>query len=184
MDSKQELASNAGKRLTYQTPQKTHGEKRRDRRAIDPDGRKQTMTTQRRSRWTFWWWRKQSPARTRTQGVGVLAGEGADLQGRGEAIQAAWAYLYEGKEDVYDKETTWSRNNQCICRTRVKAGLYIYIEKALWIRACMQKHMDTRIGTETLWSFSRLRNAIGILLLDHSVKAGLSTYMTDKLGWN
>jgi predicted GH43/DUF377 family glycosyl hydrolase len=59
---------------------------------------------------------------------------------------------------------------------------YIYIEKALWIRACMQKHMDTRIGTETLWSFSRLRNAIGILLLDHSVKAGLTTYMTDKLG--
>jgi hypothetical protein len=51
------------------------------------------------------WW-KQSPARTRTQGAGVLAGEGADLRGRGEAIQAAWAYLYEGKEDVYDKETT------------------------------------------------------------------------------
>jgi hypothetical protein len=52
-------------------------------------------------------WRKQSLARTRTQGAGVLAGEGADLRGRGEAIQAAWAsYLYEGKEDVYDKETT------------------------------------------------------------------------------
>jgi hypothetical protein len=36
-------------------------------------------------------WQKQSPAQTRTQGAGVLAGEGADLRGRGEAIQAAWA---------------------------------------------------------------------------------------------
>jgi hypothetical protein len=51
-------------------------------------------------------WRRQSPAQTRTQGAGVLAGEGADLRGRGEAIQAVWAYLYEGKEDVYDKETS------------------------------------------------------------------------------
>jgi hypothetical protein len=73
-------------------------------------------------------WRKQSPAQTRTQGAGVLAGEGADLRGRGEAIQAACP----GPIFTKEKKTymTRRRHDQEIINVYVALVLrlaYIYI---------------------------------------------------------